>query len=102
MSIRNALRPEWRLPCIYILMANLDILQAQAPFMGGGSLLNDPFLDAASPNGAPSPKPAKPEPRCMSQGDIAGAVVATLILSSYAIFLTWLFYLRPKFSGLCS
>lgn len=75
---------------------SIDFLRTQNP-LGTGGFLPDPFLDL---NGAvTTSKTTKIESICLSNGALAGAIIATLILSAFIGFLIWFTYLRPKFQG---
>ena len=78
-----------------------DFLRTQNPIsVIGGGFLPDPFLDLNGAITTPAlSKASKISSICFSNGALAGAIIATLILSAFIAFLTWFTYLRPKFQG---
>jgi hypothetical protein len=78
---------------------SFDFIRTQSP-IGSGGFLADPFLELNAAITTPAiPKSNKSDPSCISNGDLAGAIIATLILSAFIGFLIWFIYLRPKFQG---
>ena len=85
----------------YLVIVTIDLIQAQSPFDGGGGFLVDPFLELTG--GATTPvtqKSSKSEPTCITNGALAGWIIATLLLSAFIAFLTWIIYIRQKLQGL--
>lgn len=79
---------------------SFDFSRTQSPLFSGGGFLSDPFIDiAAGITTPPIQKSNKLDPVCLSNGALAGAIIATLIMSMFIGFLAWLIYLRPKFQG---
>jgi hypothetical protein len=78
---------------------SFDFIRTQSPIVGGG-FLADPFFELNGASTTPAiPKSTKLESPCVTNGALAGAIIATLILSAFIGFLTWFIYLRPKFQG---
>jgi len=85
--------------CWYFLFILINSLQAQNPFDGGG-FLGDPFLELTAGVTTPvNQKSNKSEPTCITNGALAGSIIATLLLSAFIAFLTWMVYLRQKLHG---
>jgi hypothetical protein len=83
----------------YLVLLIIDLIQAQNPFDGGG-FLTDPFLELTSGvTTPPNQKTNKSDTTCVSNGTLAGSIIATLLLSSFIAFLTWMIYLRQKLQG---
>jgi hypothetical protein len=86
----------------YFVLVTINFIQAQNPFDGGG-FLADPFLELTAGVTTPAnQKPNKSDSSCISNGALAGSILATLFLSAFIGFLTWMVYLRQKLQGLFS
>jgi hypothetical protein len=84
----------------YIVLVIIDLIQAQNSFDGGG-FLADPFLELTAGVTTPAnQKTSKSDSPCISNGALAGSIIATLLLSAFIAFLTWMIYLRQKLQGL--
>ena len=84
----------------YFILLTINFIQAQNPFDGGG-FLADPFLELTAGLTTPvNQKTNKTDSLCISNGTLAGSIVATLLLSALIAFLTWMVYLRQKLQGL--
>ena len=84
---------------VYLVFIFLDLVHAQNPFDGGGFLV-DPFLELTGGVTTPiTSKTNKTDASCVSNGTLAGSIIATLLLSALIAFLTWMVYLRQKLHG---
>lgn len=84
----------------YLVFLIIDFIQAQNPFDSGGGYLADPFLElTAGGTTPPNQKSNKSDISCVSNGALAGSIIATLLLSAFIAFLTWMVYLRQKLQG---
>jgi hypothetical protein len=87
---------------LFLVIVAIDLIRAQSPFDGGG-FLTDPFLELMAGVTTPAnQKSDKSDPACVTNGALAGSIIATLLLSAFIAFLTWMIYLRQKLQGLFS
>jgi hypothetical protein len=88
----------------YLVLVTIDLIRAENLFDvggGGGGFLADPFLELTAGVTAPTNKKTnKSDSSCISNGTLAGSIIATLLLSAFIAFLTWMIYLRQKLQGL--
>ncbi len=87
----------------YLVLVTIDLIRAENLFDGGGGggFLVDPFLELTAGVTTPTnQKINKLDSSCVSNGTLAGSIIATLLLSAFIAFLTWMIYLRQKLQGL--
>lgn len=98
----NGIRQRRMAYCFwYLILIYIDLIHAQNPFDGGGFLV-DPFLELTGGGGLTTPvnsKSNRTDSSCVSNGTLAGSIIATLLLSALIAFLTWMVYLRQKLHG---
>ena len=85
--------------CWYLILQTIALINAQNAFEGGG-FLTDPFLELTAGITTPvNEKSNRTNSSCVSNGTLAGSIIATLLLSALIAFLTWMVYLRQKLQG---
>jgi hypothetical protein len=84
----------------YLILLTIVLIHAQNSF-DGGAFLTDPFLELTAGITTPvNQKTNRTNSTCISNGTLAGSIIATLLLSCLIAFLTWMVYLRQKLQGL--